>query len=158
MQINIKGFGKKKSKELREAAEFFADILMDPRIVRNLQIDIEKTRYSDVQGECIDEDGFRNPRWFTINLRDSKDDEDPVQTLAHEMVHVKQHARNQLVSGVMVPTKGGLAMHSKWMGKIWKPKRKEDAYFDSPWEIEAYGKEVGLYHRWIVKHNQEKNA
>ena len=157
MQINIKGFNKKLTEEIREAVPFFADILMDPRMVRNLVIDIERTAKNDVQGECVDEDGIRNPRWFTINLRAGKDDEDPIQTLAHEMVHLKQHAKNELQSGCMVPTKGGITMRSKWNGKIWNPGRKEDPYYDAPWEIEAYGREVGLYQRW-VNHYNEKNG
>lgn len=118
-------------------------------MVRNLIIDIEHTPKSDVQGECFDEDGTRNPRWFTINLRGARDDDDIIQTLAHEMVHVKQYAKNELQSGVMVAARGGLKMSSKWMGKVWKPKEKEDHYYDSPWEIEAYGREIGLYQRWL---------
>lgn len=149
MQLNIKGFTKKQKTELAEATAFFADLLMDPRLVRNLTIDIEHTPKNDVQGECVDEDGTRNPRWFTINLRGGKDDEDIIQTLAHEMVHVKQHAKNELQSGIMIATRGGLKMTSKWMGEIWKPKRKEDHYYDSPWEIEAYGREVGLFQKWL---------
>ena len=149
MQLNVVGFTKKQTAELTEAAQFFANLLMDPRMVRNLMIDIERTPKSDVQGECIDEDGTRNPRWFTINLRGAKDDENIIQTLAHEMVHVKQHAKNELRTGHMVAARGGLKICSKWMGKIWQPKGKEDDYYDSPWEIEAYGREVGLYQRWV---------
>lgn len=149
MEISVKGFGKKKAQELREACVFFANQLMDPRMVRNLQIDIEHTPKNEVQGECVDEDGVRNPRWFTINLRGGKDDEDMIQTLAHEMVHVKQHAKNELQSGVMIPARGGVKMASRWQGKVWQPKGKEDHYWDAPWEIEAYGREVGLYKRWI---------
>lgn len=149
MNVNVKGFGKKKSAELREACEFYALQLMDPRMVRNLQIDIERTAKSDVQGECVDEDGVRNPRWFTINLRDAKDDDDVLKTLAHEMVHVKQYAKNELKSGIVVPARGGIRVTSRWMGENWNPKGKEDHYWDAPWEIEAYGREVGLYHKWI---------
>lgn len=149
MEINVLGFSKKRAAELREACKFFADQLMDPRMVRNLVIDIEHTAKNDVQGECVDEDGTRNPRWFTINLRGGNDDEDMIQTLAHEMVHVKQHAKNELQSGVMVPARGGLKMTSRWQDQIWKPKGKEDHYWDAPWEIEAYGREVGLYKRWL---------
>jgi hypothetical protein len=149
MQLSFHGFSGAKRKMLTEAAEFFAAQLMDPRMVRNLVIDIERTPKNDVQGECIDEEGTRSPRWFTINLRDGKEDESLVQILAHEMVHVKQHAKNELQSGVMTATRGGLKMTSRWMGKIWKPKGKEDAYWDAPWEIEAYGREVGLYQKWM---------
>ena len=148
MQIEVKGFGKKQTKQIGEAVEFFALQLMDPRMVRNLTIDVERQCHLDVMGECVNEDDTKDPRWFTINLRGDKD-EDPIKTLAHEMVYVKQHAKNELRSGHFVATKGGFKIQSKWMGQIWKPKRKEDAYFDAPWEIEAYGREVGLYHKWV---------
>lgn len=150
MQITITGMvGKRNEKALlKEAAEFFAHQLMDPRMVRNLVIDLEVRKNLDVQGECVDEDGTRNPRFFTIALK-SQDINEMIKTLGHEMVHVKQHAKNELQGGIMVAARGGLKMHSKWMGEIWKPKAKEDHYFDSPWEIEAYGREVGLFAKWM---------
>ena len=156
MQINTKGFAKNKAAVLEEAARFFAHILMDPRMVRNLVIDIERDKNSDVQGECVDEDGVRNPRWFTINLRDAKGDEDIIKTLAHEMVHVKQHAKNELQTGIMVATRGGLKMTSRWKGEIWKPKGKQDVYFDAPWEAEAFGMENGLAYKWYTRADPKK--
>lgn len=149
MQLKIVGFTKKQQSELTEAAHLFANLLMDPRTVRRLNIDIEHTPNNEVQGECVDEDGNRNPRWFTISIRGSKGDDDIIQTLAHEMVHVKQYAKNELKYGMLVPTRGGFKSTSKWMGEIWKPKGKEDHYYDAPWEIEAYGREVGLYAKWL---------
>lgn len=149
MELNVKGFSKKKTQELREAAEFFANLLMDPRMVRNIQLDIERNSKLDVEGECCDEDGNRNPRWFTITLRDKKDDDDLVKTLAHEMVHVKQYAKNELAKQLRVSRGNGFRLATKWKGEPWMPKSKEDEYWDSPWEIEAYGREVGLYHKWV---------
>ena len=150
MDITITGMiGKRKEKALlKEAAEFFANRLMDPRMVRKLTLDIEVYNNLDVEGECVDEDGIRNPRWFTISLK-SQDIKDMIKTLGHEMVHVKQHAKNELQTGHAVAARGGLKIYSKWMGEVWKAKRKEDDYFDSPWEIEAYGREVGLYAKWV---------
>jgi hypothetical protein len=150
MDITITGMiGKRKEKALlKEAAEFFANRLMDPRMVRKLTLDIEVYNNLDVEGECVDEDGIRNPRWFTISLK-NQDIKDMIKTLGHEMVHVKQHAKNELQTGHAVAARGGLKIYSKWMGEIWKAKHKEDDYFDSPWEIEAYGREVGLYAKWV---------
>ena len=150
MQINVTGMvGKRAEKaKLIEAAEFFAAKLMDPRMVRNLVIDLEVRKNLDVDGECVDEEGIRNPRFFTIALKHQDDLDEMIKTLAHEMVHVKQHAKNELQSGIMVAARGGLKMHSKWKGEIWKPKARQDAYYDSPWEIEAYGMEVGLFAKW----------
>lgn len=150
MKITITGMvGKRKEKtELEAAAQFFAAQLMDPRMVKNLMIDIEVGDL-DVDGECVDEDGTRNPRFFTIGLK-RQDINEMIKVLGHEMVHVKQHAKNELQGGVMIACRGGLRMTSKWMGKIWKPKAKECPYYDSPWEIEAYGREVGLFQKWIA--------
>lgn len=152
MQIVVTGMvGKRKEKAmLIEAAEFFAAQLMDPRMVRNLTLDIEVRSKLDIEGECVDEDGTKNPRWFTIGLK-KQDINEMIKVLGHEMVHVKQHAKNELATGHAVAARGGLKIYSKWMGEIWKPKGKEDAYFDAPWEIEAYGREVGLYHKWVAK-------
>lgn len=159
MQINVIGMvGKRAEKaKLIEAAEFFAAKLMDPRMVRNLVIDLEVRKNLDVQGECVDEDGCRNPRFFTIALKRQEINE-MIKTLAHEMVHVKQHAKNELQSGIMVAARGGLKMHSKWKGEIWKPKARQDAYYDSPWEIEAYGMEVGLFAKWQASRKAEYQA
>lgn len=151
LNITITGMvGKRKEKALlKEAAQFFAEQLMDPRMVRNLTLDIEVRSDADYEGECVDEDDVRNPRWFTIGLK-KQDISDMIKTLGHEMVHVKQHAKNELRSGILIPTRGGLKMTSRWQGEIWKPKAKEHHYFDSPWEIEAYGREVGLFQKWIA--------
>jgi hypothetical protein len=151
MNITITGMiGKRKEKALlKEAAEFFANQLMDPRMVRKLTLDIEVYNNLDVEGECVDEDGVRNPRWFTIGLKGDQDIGTMIKTLGHEMVHVKQHAKNELQTGHAVAARGGLKIYSKWMGEVWKAKRKEDDYFDSPWEIEAYGREVGLFAKWV---------
>lgn len=150
MDITVTGLIGRRAdkKKLIEAAEFFAAQLMDPRMVRNLTLDIEVWKNFDIEGECVDEDGTKNPRWFTIGLK-NQDIDEMIKVLGHEMVHVKQHAKNELQTGHAVAARGGLKIYSKWMGQIWKPKGKEDHYFDSPWEIEAYGREVGLNHKWV---------
>ena len=158
MQITVEGFNKKVTQELREAAEFFAYQLMDSRMVRNLTLDIEKYRDLEDPGEVVNEDGTYRSRWFTINIRASKEDEDPVKTLAHEMVHVKQYAKRELRKSICVGK--GLRQRRAvvWQGEPWLPKRNEDAYWDAPWEIEAYGREVGLYHKWVQHYNTKKKS
>lgn len=153
MDISVYGTKNKKLiRELTEASEYFARLLMDPRMVRNIQLDIEINKHLDVMGHCVSDDDRKSPRFFTIELRNHKDDDDLMKTLAHEMVHVKQYAKNQLYKRLTL-AKGGLGTDSVWEGKSWKPKRNEHKYFDSPWEIEAYGREVGMYHRWLEYKN-----
>ena len=147
MIISIDGTGPRNADKLEEAARFFAAQLMHARTVQKLVIDLEVVRSLDVTGECISEDEHKNPRYFTIRLKQQPLD-DMIRTLAHEMVHVKQYAKNELSKQFRV-ARGGIRIGSKWHGEFWDPKSKEDGYWDAPWEIEAYGREVGLYHKWF---------
>lgn len=153
MQVTVTKTNQKTKRILTEAATFFANLLMDPRMVRNLTLDIEVNKSLDVEGECVDEDGTKSPRWFTIVLR-KQGLEDMIKVLGHEMVHVKQHAKNELSSGRLVVARGGLKFDTKWKGELWLPKKKEDPYFDSPWELEALGMEFGLFHKWQTRYDQ----
>lgn len=148
MEVNVYGTKNKKLiRQLSEAADFFARYLMHGRMVDNLELDIEIEKNLEVQGLCINEDGTTRSRFFTVQLR--KDGiEEMIQTLAHEMVHVKQHAKNEHVKK-HVTARGGLKIESYWMGKLWRPSNGEVDFYDAPWEVEAYGREVGLMHRWI---------
>ena len=62
-----------------------------------------------------------------------------LETVAHEMVHLSQFATGRWVE--MYKTK-----RTKWQGKILK---KVPEYWDRPWEIEAHGREVGLFLQWV---------
>jgi len=146
--ISVDGTGPRNSSKLDEAARFFAAQLLHDRTVQKLQIDIEIVRNLDVEGECINEDDRKGPRYFTIKLR-RHPIEDMIKTLAHEMVHVKQYTKNELSKQLRLARSKGLKITSIWMGEEWYPSSKEDAYWDCPWEIEAFGREVGLYHKWF---------
>lgn len=54
------------------------------------------------------------------------------QTLAHEMVHVKQYARGQLKQ---YKKRNGTVSYT-WLGR-----KYDNEYYDCPWEIEAYSRE-----------------
>lgn len=61
-------------------------------------------------------------------------------TLAHEMVHVKQYALGQL--DVVAGRKG--TVNYKWLGRI-----NKNEYFDCPWEVEAFSRERLLANKII---------
>jgi hypothetical protein len=70
--------------------------------------------------------------------------------LGHELTHVKQYLNNELFdykSGD-VRYKGLVFDASHYMD--------EEKYFDSPWEIEAYGRELGLYKIFCNKLKEER--
>lgn len=150
-----RGTSKETRKELTKACEFFASLLMDPRMIKKLNIHFTICKDFDVQGECICEDDGKYPKTFTINLRNRKGDDPMIKTLAHEMVHLKQHAKNEL-EFKLAAGRGGYSELVKWQGLYWRPKSKECDYYDAPWEIEAYGREVGLYKRWMELEAKQK--
>lgn len=155
MRIKVTGAGHKKSFQLKKATEFYANYLMHKNKTRHLQIDIEVSKKFNNQGSCVNEDDEKPAKYFTVQLRNAKDDNDIFHTLAHEMVHLKQYACGELTKDLMLRSStGDLYLKTLWNGKPYKFKSHEDEYFDSPWEIEAYGREDHLYWKWKEYENQ----
>ena len=103
-------------------------------------------RKSKDRGCCQHDFGVRNPKSFEIIISPGGP-VSPLQTLAHEAVHLKQFLLGELRM---------LSKCCKWKGEVWKSDGSDlDSYYDSPWEVEAYGKEEGLYVRFLV---EEKNG
>lgn len=130
---------------LSEAAKFFADRLLDKRVVQSLHLEIDVSSDMTECGLCYPNDFCKYPKDFVIELKiDSV--EDMLQSLAHEMVHLKQYAKNQL----HYKTVDG-KVQTFWLGKPYKLKKNHNPQFDSPYEIEAYGMEVGLMFHWKTR-------
>lgn len=147
MKVTVSGAGIQRKKDLIEAANFFGELLLGPKLAKNIHIKIKIKNKLDVLGECGPISVGRNPRNFEINL--CKRNKDIISTLAHEMVHVKQFARNELGQLWEIKTPRGVLCKARWKGKNWTPSRREDNYYDAPWEVEAHGREIGLHCRWI---------
>lgn len=73
-----------------------------------------------------------------------------MMNLGHELVHIKQYLNNELFDYV-----DGKA---RFKGQIFHQGHDADLenYFESPWEIEAYGREYGLYKVYVQKIKQEQ--
>ena len=91
-------------------------------------------------GYCCETDDNRT---FEIEVDKSQKLRAMLETVAHEMVHVKQYARRELH-----PSK------EAWLGKTVNPKKL--SYWDLPWEIEAHGREVGLFVRYCEQNKLGK--
>lgn len=132
-------------KEIVFATEFFASLLMSKRLQKDVIVHIE----------CLDDgsDGFmhflddnRRPREFQININNRISKRKQLITLAHEMVHVKQYVKGELK---YLSRKD----EDRWLGSI---VRRDLHYYDRPWEIEAFGRELGLVQRYILHKNENK--
>ena len=135
MTISIQGGTKSQKNYVRSMVKFCSKTLM-PRI-RTLDITVKLTSPKGAMGYCLELDDNRT---FEIEVDRNMRLRKLLETVAHEMVHVKQYARRELHP-----------VHDTWCGKTYNPKKV--SYWDLPWEIEAHGREVGLFVRWAEQEN-----
>jgi hypothetical protein len=135
---------KKGEAELVRAAKFFGKILLTKEEFEDVQLEIAVVKRLNCKGYCEVLDDGRDPRLFRIEMKNDIASE-LISTFAHEMVHLKQYVKNELYDCTNGVT-------TKWHGKLLNV--KDEDYFDFPWEIEAYGKEVGLVHKYFRKYKK----
>lgn len=70
---------------------------------------------------------------YEIEIKRSLRMRDMLTTLAHELVHVKQYVKGEMPESI-----------------------SEGDYWDRPHEIEAHGRETGLFIRWVEQNNLVK--
>ena len=153
MLLSITGSNKNNRKLVERAAWWYAEKLMGKRLMNSLEINIHLRRNlitkEGCEGTAIWEDDYCDrPREFTIELDLSFSIRDVLITLAHEMVHVKQWAKDEMYE------------YTNTMGLVrFKGEKihlEETDYWDYPWEIEAYGKQLGLFVRFCEYMGFEK--
>ena len=118
--IEVIGGNKFQKQTAEKVVQQMIETLM-PRM-RTLEITVNiKKLTGDAVGWCMMEDTNRE---FTIDVHNKLTLKDFVTTICHEMVHVKQYARKETCG----------------YGKMWKGRKinPKTAYYDLPWEKEAY--------------------
>ena len=138
MLITVTGGKPNQRKYVESMVEFCVKTLM-PRM-STLDIIVKLKKPKGAMGYCLELDTNRE---FEIEIDNSQPLRRLLETVAHEMVHVKQFARRELH-----PSK------DTWYGKTYNPKKT--SYWDLPWEIEAHGREVGLFVRWCEENDLGK--
>ena len=134
------------NKELRSAAHYYARQLFTKQTNKKLTVTIEFDNIGapEDNGFCEYADRKDRPRAFVIGIRRNLSRSTALKTLAHEMVHAWQYARGHLYDLEM----GNGVEGTKWRGR--KFSSNSTNYWDAPWEIDAFGREVGLYHRYAT--------
>ena len=144
MILHVKGSNKATRKLVESAAWFYAEKLMGKRLMGSLEITInlKKNLLSKEgnEGSAIWEDDGYRPKEFTIELDTTVKIRNLLITLAHEMVHIKQWARDEMYEYVNSPNV------IRFKGE--KMCTDDMDYWDYPWEIEAYGRQLGLFIRF----------
>jgi hypothetical protein len=124
---------------VKRAAIFYAESLMSKSMLENIHLTIKFDPKLEVCGYAsVEEYNFcGNPREFLVEINPHIGAREILDTLAHEMVHVKQYAYSETNERL-----------TRWKGeKI----SEELDYYDQPWEIEAYGMAVGLFTKFAIK-------
>tara|TARA_B100000073_G_scaffold327316_1_gene312896 strand:+ start:2086 stop:2544 length:459 start_codon:yes stop_codon:yes gene_type:complete len=135
--INVKGGKKYQQKYAKSMIAFCVSKLMPRK--KDLEINLHLKDLKELAlGYAWPEDISSYPKEFNIEIDSKQKLRDLLVTLAHEMVHVKQFSKGELYESTKV------SKH-RWQGKWLK---KDLEYWDRPWEIEAHGREIGLFVRW----------
>lgn len=138
MFVEVIGGSKSQKRHTQGMVEFCADKLM-PRL-HNLDVTVHLCKPKGAMGYCLELDDNRT---FELEIDRTRPLRQLLETVAHEMVHVKQYARRQLHPN-----------RESWLGKTYNPKKL--SYWDLPWEIEAHGREVGLFVRYCEENKLAK--
>lgn len=150
ISIEATGSGVNKRMMAIDLAYHSLSILM-PRVTK-LTVDIRlinRLREKEsLAGDCSWEDSSYRPKHFTIRADSSQTLQEMLETVAHEMVHVKQYYRGELKDY------SGNITRCKWKGEVVECDKIN--YYDHPWEIEAHGRERGLFIRWFEQSRWKK--
>lgn len=132
--ITVNGGSARQRQYVESMVEFVWRTLMPRKKNLNIEVNLKDLKGS-AYGYCLAE----TYNDFEIEIHKGMRLRRLLETVAHEMVHVKQYARKELKHD------------HEWLGKTYNPEKI--SYWDLPWEIEAHGREVGLFVRWCEQNN-----
>lgn len=152
---------KKDQKWVKRYARFVLDRFVKQSVQRRAKIFVKLQEASEIEDAAVRRDFQKYSAWceytgitddrraFTVTLNArliNRKSRKPLirlrrvmTDLGHELVHVKQYLNNEIFDY----TSGDVRYKGTLYDSAWA--ENEEAYFDAPWEIEAYGREQGLY-------------
>jgi len=139
--IVVLGGTSKLRKSVLKAAVWMIYDQVGDRVAPNIELEITLVdglvQNEAVYGDCFAADCMRSirPRYFEIRIDDMLELPTLLETLAHEVVHLRQYAKDQLYE-----YRNG---DSRYAGKRY-PKDCEDV----PWEEEASALEQHIYQKY----------
>ena len=142
--IVVVGGSAEQKRLVREAAIYYLREFLSIKELNsiNILIRLRKDLYKKekVKGDCIWEDDREDPSEFEITLDSSLRMSSLLRALAHECVHVKQYYLKELQDSARTNI-------THWKGK--RHDTHKEKYWTLPWEIDAYGRETGLYEEFV---------
>jgi hypothetical protein len=127
----------------KKAVKFFANRLLGKRLYDSITVHLlfdKNLSKTNEYAYCDWEDKSYKGKQFTITIDPSLHKKNMLLTLAHEMVHVKQYAKGELKDYVRLNK-------VRFKDEIIESNKVD--YWELPWEIEALGREIGLYYKFL---------
>ena len=150
MLVNITGGNKHLRSLAHSLVDYCAEHLFPNNLKNKITLDIEfsKTLYKEdgILGEIDFDDSNHRPNEFTMTIDCAGSKRTVMETIAHEMVHLKQYAKGELFDLSRCGS-------TRWQNNLVD---SQTNYWDLPWEIESHGKELGLFIRWAEAKNLAK--
>ena len=129
----------------KKAVEFYGQRLLTSNLYSRISLELDfnsEDMGKDIYGYCEWNFDNHRPKDFTITIHPNLNKKQTLLVLAHEMVHLKQYAKGEM--------KDYMRKHKvKFNNKIYNYEKID--YWEQPWEIEAHGREKGLYYYFINK-------
>ncbi len=152
MRLTIRGCARTQRPILRNCVLWLTKKFFRSDLSKNLTVQITIKRQLDSPDECgecewVDENA--RPRKFNIAIKRGQPFREILLTLVHEMVHLRQFARNELFDYTITSDR------SRWHTKV--VDTSKTAYRDLPWEREAYGEQRALLYEWARDTDQMRS-
>ena len=164
ISINSYHLDKNEKKLIKEYCEFVLNKFVKKTILNKAVIKVEIVHEDDL--EYYDADDLRAlDAWcqyagvhkdkkvfrVVLNVKHITKSKNPLLkfkkiliNLGHELIHIKQYLNGEMFDYVS----GGVRYKGSYFDRDFQ--MSLEAYFDAPWEIEAYGRELGLYKMFKV--------
>ena len=125
---------------VQRASQFYAEQLFTKQLLRHLVITLKFNKHLDAFGySSIEKRNTKGAaREFLIELHPYISGVEILKTLAHEFVHIKQYVEGDLNDS-----------QTEWKSEAIDSVAVD--YYSLPWEIEAFGLEVGLFTNFAKK-------
>ena len=136
----------------KDAIKFYGKYLLGNNLYHKITINLVFQKFKKGCNEyayCQWEDQNYRSKEFTITVDKALSKKAMLFALAHEMVHVKQYAKGELCDYIKVNK-------SKWRGVAYDLENGD--YWEYPWEIEAHGRERGLYVKFLTYERDCQNG
>lgn len=142
MRLSVNGCPDKKRflPYVRRAIDFYCEKLMSKKLLENIHLRVKFNDKLEYYG-CASVKEYNDsgkPREFIIEIHPGTGAYGIIKTLAHEIVHIKQFAYCETNESL-----------TRWKGSKIDPCDVD--YYWHPWEIEAYGLEVGLFTKFVIQ-------